>query len=174
MTAQPEVTKSELMQEIARSWTALQAALAQLSEDQLLLPRDASGWSVKDHVLHLAAWERSIIFLLQGRPRHAGLGVSEATYAHGSEEAINAAIFENTAAIAPQESLALLREVHAQLMAMLQPLSDEDLLQTYRHFLPDEEGEGDGPPVINVIYSNTAEHYAEHLPWIEKIVCQNR
>jgi hypothetical protein len=157
------------MQQIDRSWAALQSALSRLTPSQLIDPKDAAGWSVKDHVLHLAAWERSVVFLLQGRPRHAGLGVSESTYLNETFETINAAIFANTSSATPEDALAQLRDVHMQMMALLQPLTDDDLSKPYRAYLPDEEREGDGPPVVDVIYSNTAEHFTEHLHWINAL-----
>lgn len=49
-------------------------------------------------------------------------------------------------------------------------MSDADLQKRYRHYLPDEPGDGDGPPAINVIYGNTADHFREHLAWITTLV----
>ena len=37
----------------------------------------------------------------------------------------------------------------------------------YAHFLPDEPGEGEGPPIIDKIYGNTTYHYREHLEWMQ-------
>jgi hypothetical protein len=55
-------------------------------------------------------------------------------------------------------------------MTHIQPLSDEDLQESYRHYLPDEPGEGDGPSAMTVIYGNTAHHYREHQAWIEAML----
>lgn len=169
MSEQPELTKAELMERIDSTWTALQGALIQLSEAQLTMARDAAGWAIKDHVMHMAAWERSVVFLLQGLPRHAGLDVDEAVYLNASEDAINAAVFERYHDLMPDDALEQLRVVHAQLLALLRPLSDADLRHPSRDFMQDEAAEGDGPPVINIVYSNTAEHFAEHLDWIQTL-----
>jgi hypothetical protein len=53
-------TKAELMARIEREWAVLQALLAQVSEEQMEAP-GADGWSVKDQVAHLAAWERHLL-----------------------------------------------------------------------------------------------------------------
>ncbi|MCB0189193.1 MAG: hypothetical protein KDE31_33215, partial [Caldilineaceae bacterium] len=58
-------------------------------------------------------------------------------------------------------------------LAALAPLTDEDLQKPYRHYLPDEPGEGDGPPAMNVVYGNSAHHFREHLAWIEALVAGN-
>ena len=59
MSKAPELTKVELMQQTDSTWTALQDALNRLDETQLTMAKDNAGWAVKDHILHLAAWERS-------------------------------------------------------------------------------------------------------------------
>jgi hypothetical protein len=168
MSEEAEVTKAELMKQINSTWTALQSALDQLDETQLTMAKDSAGWAVKDHILHLAAWERSAVFLLQGRPRHTGLGVDETLYRDSSFDKINAAIFENGADLPAEEARAQLLDVHAQMMALLDGFSEADLFKSYHDYLP-AEGEG-GPPAINTVYGDTAAHFAEHLGWIEALV----
>jgi len=170
MTNIRATTKQGLLADIERAWLALHAALGRLSEEQLSDARDAAGWSVKDHVAHLAAWERSAAYFLRGRPRHEGLGVEERAYLGGKDDDINAVIYERTQGLAPAEALAELEDAHRELLAALEPLSDDDLRKTYRHYLPDEPGEGDGPLALSVVYGNSAEHYTEHLGWIQTLV----
>lgn len=169
MSTKSELTKDELLERIERTWPALQTTLDKLSDAQQTVT-DAAGWAIKDHVVHMAAWERSVVFLLQKRPRHEGLGVDEALYLHGSEEAINAAVFEKNVNLTPDEALAYHRDVHEQMMALLSRLSDTDLQKPCREFLPEKlAGEEYDFPVINTVYGNTAHHYAEHLDWIEAL-----
>ena len=73
-------TKAQLLAEMERDWKALQRALGKLTDAQMTRRLDAAGWNVKDHLVHLMAWERSVVFLLQGKPRHEGLAVSEEVY----------------------------------------------------------------------------------------------
>lgn len=163
-------TKVELLSDIEQSWTRLSTALNQLTESQLNDIQDDQGWSVKDHVIHLTRWERSVVFFLQGLPRHQGLGVEEALYLEGSDDAINAAIYQETREISLGDALAQFRATHQQLLQILQPLTDDDLQKRYRDYLPQEPGDGDGPTAMNVIYGNTAHHFSEHLEWIEALI----
>jgi hypothetical protein len=164
-------TKAELLSDIEQSWTHLNAALNQLTDAQLTTTvGDAQGWTVKDHVIHLTRWERSVVFFLQGLPRHQGIGVEEALYLEGSDDAINAAIYQETREISLGDALAEFRATHQQLLQLLQPLTDDDLQKHYRDFLPQEPGDGDGPTAMNVIYGNTAHHFSEHLEWIEALI----
>ena len=166
----PEHTKAELMSEIESSWSKLDMALNRLREAQLTNPKDAEGWAVKDHLIHMAAWERSVVFALQGKPRHEGLGVDEELYLNGNDDEINAAIQKQTAKMPASEALAELRNVHSQMMNLLEGLSDEDLQKPYSHYLPNEPGEPDNNPVLYKIHGNTANHFNEHLGWIQSLI----
>jgi hypothetical protein len=166
MTEHQMTTKTELLADIQRTWDALNAALERLTEQQKTTRHDAQGWTVKDHLIHLTSWERSAVFFLQHQPRHAGLGVDEALYLNGSDDEINAAIFQQRKDLPLVDALAQFRDVHGQLLKLLGPLTDADLQKPYRHYLPDEPGEGDGPSAYKVIYGNSAHHFAEHQGWI--------
>jgi hypothetical protein len=167
MTERPVTTKAELLAENERAWADLHAALGRLSAAQMTSLQDAQGWTVKDHLVHLAAWERSMIYFLQGKARHLGLGVDEDTYQNGGYNDINALIQRNHQAMPLVEALALLRSTHEQLLSLVQPLSDADLHLPYRHYLPDEAGDSDGPLAIALLDGNSASHFREHLEWIE-------
>lgn len=170
MTVRQVTTKAELLAEIEHTWASLNATLDRLTEAQMTALKDAQGWSVKDHLVHLAAWERSVVFFLQGKPRHAGLGIAEALFLKGSDDEVNAAVFQQSRDLPLVEALAQFRDVHQQLLRLLAPLTDTDLQKLYRHYLPDEPGGGDGRPAINVINGNSANHFAEHQAWIEALV----
>jgi hypothetical protein len=170
MTAHPVTTKAELLVDIAHTWGALNAALERLSAEQMTTIHDAQGWTVKDHLIHLAAWERSTVFFLHGQRRHLGLGVGESVYESGSDDIINAAIYQQSKDLPLSETLDQFRETHQELLASLQPLTDDDLSQRYRHYLPDEPGEGAEPTAMQVIYGNSAGHFSDHLAWIEALV----
>jgi hypothetical protein len=172
MTTQPITTKAELLAAIDQSWAALKAALTRLDQTQLTTIHDAQGWTVKDHLVHMHYWARSAVFFLQGQPRHAGLDVDEALYLTGSDDAINDAIFQKHKTLPVEIAMARLVMTTQQLITLLQPLSDADLQKRYRAYLPDEPGEGDGPPALNVVYGNSAHHFAEHLAWIEALAGQ--
>jgi uncharacterized damage-inducible protein DinB len=86
--------KDHLVRGIERARKELFAFLDSLPEERLTGPVDAVGWTVLDHLVHLTAWERSVVYFLRGRPRHQGLGVPEDLYLQHSEDEINAAVRE--------------------------------------------------------------------------------
>ena len=166
-------TKTELLEAINHHWQAVNQAINALSEAQMTTIQDGQGWTVKDHIAHMAAWERSALFFLQGKPRHEGLRVPEAIYLSEDADRINAAIYQQQRATPLPEVMANFHQVHRQLMSALEPITDAELLLPYRHFLPDEPGDGDGLPGINVVYGNSANHYQEHWAWMRELVEQS-
>jgi hypothetical protein len=170
MTEHHVPTRAGLLADIQRHWDRLTDTLGQLTELEMTAMKDEQGWTVKDHVVHLASWERSVVFFLQNKPRHAGLGVDEDLYLDGSYDEINASIQQLGAELPLEEALAQLREVHRQMLELLEPLTDAQLARPYRYYLPDEPGDGDGPPALSVVYGNTAHHFSEHQRWIELLV----
>ncbi|HEX5503920.1 MAG TPA: ClbS/DfsB family four-helix bundle protein [Thermomicrobiales bacterium] len=162
--------KAELLARIDRSWAALLETVGRLGDAQLAAPRDAAGWAIKDHLAHLAAWERSIVYLLRGQPRHEGLGIDEATYWAGDMERDNVAIHERTRDLPPAAVLESLRDVHRQMLDAIAGLTDADLSKTYAQYLPDEPGDDKGTPIAEYIASDTYEHFDEHRGWIAALM----
>lgn len=171
-TMERRYTKADLLNAIDGAWTNLNAALDRLTEEQMTETRDAEGWAVKDHLVHIAAWERSVVVFLQGRPRHEGLEVDEQVYARGDDDEINAAIQEKRKDVSLSEALDDMRSVHGQLLSLLEPMTDDDLYKANSDFQPNATGERDERPVAGMIYSNTANHFNEHQEWIESLVSQ--
>ncbi len=170
MAERRATTKAELMDDIDSSWHKLNEALGRLTEEQMTDIRDAQGWTVKDHVIHMTAWERSVVFFLQGKPRHEGIGVGEALYSRGDDDEINDAVYQERKDMPLDEAMSQFRQVHGQLVDLVQSLSDADLQKPYRHYLPKEAGQEGGRTAINTLYGNTSGHFKEHLGWIEELV----
>ena len=171
-TEERRYSKAELVREIDAAWTTLTAVVERLTPAQMTELRDPQGWTATDHLMHLAAWERSVVVFLQGRPRHEGLGVDAELYRAGDEDAINAAMQGQGAAVTPGEALASLCEAHSQLLGLLAPLRDEDLYTANSEYYREDPGERDERPIIGLIYGNTAHRFREHQTWIEQLVAQ--
>lgn len=165
----PPQNKAELLDRLDRSWTALRETISNLSPGQLTSPTDNGGWTAKDHLAHLTAWERSMVFLLRHRPRHEGLGVDESLYLDGGEDEINAAIQQATKELPLDQVLAALEATHLELLALIQDLPEEKLRQTYSDFLPDEPGIDSGEPILWRISGNSDTHFDLHRAYIEAI-----
>ena len=159
--------KAELLERVQLAWAALEESISQLSDAKLVAPGPGEAWSIKDHLAHLATWERGIAALLQGRPRYVAMHLDEETYLSNNEDGLNAIIYQHNKERSLAEILATFQQAHQQVLVALAGLSDADLFKTYSHYQPDEPGKDSGEPILKWVAGNTYEHYAEHQAWIE-------
>ena len=106
-------TKAVLLEHIHAARTEMAQFLDSLTEADLIAVADAAGWTIKDHVAHLTAWELSVVAFLRREPRHAALGVTRALYLSDDYDAINAVIIarERNRPVSPK--LPLFKRSHA-------------------------------------------------------------
>jgi hypothetical protein len=162
----PDV-KSDLLDRIERSWTELGQLVGALDDEQLMRP-GPDGWAIKDHLAHLAAWELSLVGLLEGRDRVAAMGLPAAGD-HDLDQ-LNAEVFELHRGLGSAEARALLDDANVQVRNALGRLSDEDLQRPYAHYQADADDEGSAQPVIGWVVGNTYEHVQEHRRMIAGLV----
>ena len=167
MSEERRYSVAEFVQHLIEKYDELDTYLRSLSEAERTQLTDATGWTVKDHIAHLAAWESSIEPLLDGKDRGEHLGVPADVWASHDFDAINEYIRKRHAALSLYEAHDFFRSVHERTLERLRAMSDEDLYKPYKSYQPTSDRE---EPVINWLYGNTAGHYAEHRPWIEAIV----
>ncbi len=158
--------KTELLARIREARAALERTVDRLSEAQLTAP-GPDGWSGKDHLAHLAAWEGKIVAVMEGRPAHEGLGLDEATYRGASIDEINARLHERERERPLPEVLAGFRETHGRLLAALEALPEAELSRPY-------QSADAGDVLADGIAGNTYEHYEEHQATIKALAAQDR
>ena len=161
-------TSAEILSRFDRAWEALEDTLGGLTEAQLTDLRDPAGWAVKDHVMHVAAWEDAFIARLAGRPIHEALGLDEATLGQ-DEDAENAAIFVRHRHRPLADVLNAARTSHRAARARLAALGDRALAGTVADVVP-PGAESDGSPAAAWIGGNTWEHYEAHHTWIRALI----
>jgi hypothetical protein len=167
MTDAPVMSKSELLGKMQDGWNNFSAYAKSLSVDQLTKPKDAVGWTARDHLVHLVAWEDGTTALLDQQSQRDVMHVDEATWKTGDFDKINAVIQQHYKDVALEGVLKMLEEAHHRLFSKVQSMSDADLQLPYKHFAPHSQREN---PIIGWIQGNSYDHYAEHRPWIEAIV----
>ena len=156
---------NSLVEQIEAEWNKLNGLVDSLGPQGLTM-RGEDEWAVKDHLIHVAAWEISLIALLQGADRVHAMGVAQHRIYSGDPhevdetDAINAAIWSAHKDKSPEEALQFFRDTHSKLMAVLNQLSDEDLERAYNHYQPiDPKASPTGDrPVIDWVSGNTYDH----------------
>jgi hypothetical protein len=164
------LSKAELLAKIQQAWDDLHRYLNTLTEAQQTQPADPAGWTVKDHVIHLAVWEDGTNALLRGESRREQMGVDEATWLTQEYDKINDVIYQTHHAKPLSEVMQTLNDVHKQMLEKLESMSDEDIVRPHSFY---QKGSTNERPIIAWISGSTHEHYAEHLPWIVAIIAGN-
>jgi hypothetical protein len=152
--------KAQLLDEMNKSYAALEALLATLSEEQMTTPGVNSKGSVKDNLAHLVVWQQHELArqcaLREGvepPDEWAGLSVDES----------NERIYEENKARPLAEVLAELRAGHQQLIETVEAISNEELNRPISWL--------NGYAPWQYIAGNSSEHYQEHTQiirdWLE-------
>lgn len=160
------LTRENLLRRMELSWNELQTYLASLTAEQLTRPTDAAGWTAKDHIIHLAMWEKAGLALLEGKSKRESMNVTPETWEQG-DDAINAVIQQRYHAMPLDEVMQTLRQNHERMLKKLDTMTEADLLLPYRHYQPDSIEER---PIIWSAIGDTILHYRDHMPWIAAIV----
>jgi uncharacterized damage-inducible protein DinB len=159
-------SKAELMERIRRERGALERVLNGLSDDDYAA-LGPDGWSVKDHLAHLAAWERKQLALMRGRPPHEGLGVDEETYRSDDVDRVNAQVHERNRDLALPEVLDALRSAFDEMVSALEGMSEADLQRPNNPNDPEDTRD-----LLEGVTGNTYEHDMEHRAWIEALLAR--
>jgi uncharacterized damage-inducible protein DinB len=147
-------------------WAALQDVVSRLSDAQLAAP-GPEVWSVKDHLAHVAEWERACTAVLAHRPQWQGFGLTASGYEGLDIDALNAVLFERHRAAPVGEVKTMANAAHADMLTALAHLSDADLQRRVGEY-----GMSTNPDrkLLEKIAGDTYAHYAEHAVWIKELL----
>ena len=170
MTETQAMTKAELLKKMDDAWNDFNAYLKTLSETDLTVPVDAVGWTVKDHLVHIAVWEDNLYALLTGQNRREYMGIDSETW-KGGDDPINAVTQKRYKDKSAAEVLQMLRDAHQHVVEKIKTLTDEEVGKPYNYFQPMSKSDN---PVVGSIEGGSFGHYAEHKAWIAAIVASGR
>jgi hypothetical protein len=163
------MTAGEITNRIDSSWQELSALVAGMDDEALSAPR-GEGWAVKDHFIHIGAWEHWLLALFEHRDKLAAMGADGAKH---EVDDVNAVVFEKHRHDSAEDAREYFTEAHEQLMAVLRRQSTADFERPYSAFFQSgAAGESTQVPVLEAVAGNTYDHYAEHIKWIkEQTLC---
>lgn len=124
-------TKADLSAITVRQRDALAALLAGLTREQMMWP-GAYGWSAKDHVAHLAEWDRMFLGWYEAGLRGEEPPVPAEGYTWATMDALNKRIYDQHRDDQIEHVLADWRETSKQLMAGTEAISELDLFSPGR------------------------------------------
>ena len=149
-------------------WAALGDVLSHLSDDELTRP-GPDGWAVKDHIAHIAEWERACTAVLQHRAQSEGFAIDEPTYAalDSNLDALNDILYQRHRGESISEVKDFAARAHADILAEISLLRDADLRRPVGDFGMNTEPRR---PLIEKIAGDSYAHYAEHTTWIGNLI----
>lgn len=159
------MSRDDMLKAITRSWDELHTFIGSLSEEQLTQPTDPAGWTVKDHIIHLAMWKEGSIAMLHGNSKREAMDIPGDVWSQG-DDPINAVLQERYQDMPLKQVLANFQEIHDRMLKKLSLMSEEDLQLPYKHYFPETTYE---QPIIQWVRMDTIEHYREHIPWMATI-----
>jgi len=164
------IVHNSAVEPIEKSWSELNQLVESLGPIGLTTT-GPDGWAVKDHLVHVAAWEHSLIALLDGSDRRSAMGVGPEV---SETDSINAAVWSLHREETPEQALAYFHQTHALLMKLFGGMSDADLKLPYNHYQRNEPRDpSDDRPALDWVAGNTYEHYAEHIGWINQLISKS-
>ncbi len=148
-------TVTELLDLIARERGALEQAVANMGDDALAATSE--GWSAKDHLAHVAAWERRLIGEIQGDRTAERFGLDEESFGATNTDDFNAMLYARHRDHPTAMVRAEFRASGEALRTAFAGLSDADLMRPVR---PDDPGV---ETLVDLISWDTYKHYPEHV-----------
>ena len=151
------MTKDELIASIKRDRATLYALVAPLDEAQMTAPSIESGWSVKDVLAHISAWEGLCARWLDAAGRDETPDRPEVR----NVDETNARMHVAAKDIPLPQVIARSQASHEAMLRAVEALSEADLADEQRF----------GWPAWQMASGNSDEHYREHaaqiVRWVE-------
>ena len=149
-------------------WAKLQASLVGLNEQQLDLICDEHGWSIKDHLAHIAHWEEVLLMMFQGISYEESMRIPWGKYPIFDD--VNEAMRRQWVDFSSNFILKRLKRVHHQLMEKLSPLSEDEMRTPVKQFfssiwIPEYEQRN----MADFTRAHTDNHYRDHSDWINQM-----
>ncbi len=155
-------TKKELLTDIEAEWAHIERVCAKLSEAEMIAPGANGGWSIKDTLCHISAWEK---FLLE-RLGYALTGQKPVTPSMNNWDDVhrfNARVYTENKDRPLNSAIIEFRSLYRGVMTVLESMDEEQLRMPYSYDFAE-----DGLTLLRLIRANTCDHYREHCDAFEK------
>jgi hypothetical protein len=158
----PPATLDDLLGRIDREWARLNDLVRRMTPEQLEAPYQ-DGWSPKEHLAHVTAWERYLIgTVIGGKPPAESFALDPAL-AGGADpgeleiDPLNELLVEASRGQSLAEVMETFHTVHGEARAAVAGIDFGDWAGRTRD---------DGRPLLDWIAGNSYDHYLEHWQWL--------
>jgi hypothetical protein len=162
-------TKQELLDAITRAHEDMARLLAAMSDEEKTAPILHDGWSVKDSLAHIVAWEKLTLDWMtrsldgeQIRRFVPGFQYDSEERREEVMEALNHHLYEQNLNRPLDEVMQDFSATYRVLLNFIAGLDEGDIFDPHRFAWRA------GSPALDMLGGNTYDHYAEHQGWIEE------
>lgn len=156
VTQQPYVKKDILLNDIRKGYTDFDTFISPLNGEQMIMVGN-DGWTIKDHIAHLTAWQERTLSMLQATMDNVEWPDPMPDM---TTDQINDQFYKRNVALPLDRVLAEHRAIQQQVLHAIQAMSEEDLNKTVSWL--------DDRPVVGWVIGDTYEHYEEHTHYIQQ------
>lgn len=154
--------KTKLLDLISTEYAFAERTLALVKPEQMKISGVCGGWSVKDLIAHLTAWERRLLRWVENARKGIPLVIPEIGFTWQQIDMLNAHTARMDSVRLVPDLLDDMHKIQARVLEMVQALPDEDLFEETAfnklfHY-----------KLLDAIVSNTYDHYREHLEQIRE------
>jgi hypothetical protein len=152
-------TSAELLAGIQRERATLEELVSTLDDGRMTASARDDGWTPKDILAHLTAWEQRLLRWFERWRKTGDPGRPEVGVTWEGMDSINQQEYEESVAKSLDEVSREAEDSHAQVVRIVEAIADEELATT-----PEAP---DGPSWSWIIRANTWRHYQEHRQEME-------
>jgi hypothetical protein len=169
-TATGITSRQELIDYTKAEWATFVKFIDGLSDDQWLGPKDAAGWSVKDHVSHVTQWDAAVVELFRnGMPMQQSLGIPDEEWTLDNYDPMNDRIRQRFLDNSIETVKADRDATWTALLSALEALTDEQLASS-PGVAGLNTGDESAPTLLQELVGYLGGHYDDHLGYIRIIV----
>lgn len=148
--------KAEILRRVQEGWSALDVRVKAMRGSEFDRETNPSGWTAKDTLAHITAWEKRMLTWLLAASRCEAPAIPEPGATWDDLDRINTLALELGRSLSSEQVRADAQMVHQQLLEAIRALPEDPSPENWRFWLNQE-------PPWKLIAANTYEHYAHHL-----------
>ncbi len=154
----------DVLEDIHSARAEINAIIEELSPEQMTQATDDGGWSIKDHLAHLAEWQRRGLGVIEGRAAWEALDIDRETYQSLDIDGVNDIIFKRYQDTPLNAVLTDFRKTQERVILTLEQMNEDDLDRT----IPSDFQE-QYQRIIDLVEANFAGHDREHVEDIRQL-----
>ncbi len=165
----PQPTRrDEVLANIRKARAEREASFSGLSEQQLEGPVTDVGWTVKDHLSHIAEWRPRALAVFDGKHPGKGFRIDQDQFERlANVHELNALLFQRNRDRTLSDVIEDFRETHRAVESRIEQMTDADLQRE-----PSGKIAARFPRVLDLVKFNLARHDRVHIKDIRALAGQ--